>query len=83
MRHGLSYGAAMATTTKPPAQRSWITDLLSLGVWLALPYLVVGILWADAHREQLDQLRGLDAAASWAGEVVAWPVLVFADVTLR
>ncbi|NHA01076.1 hypothetical protein G5V59_17550 [Nocardioides sp. W3-2-3] len=42
----------MATTTKPERQRSWITDLLSLGVWLALPYLVVGVLWADAHREQ-------------------------------
>lgn len=73
----------MATTSKALNQRSWITDLMILGVWLALPYLVVGIFWADAHREHLGQLRGLDAAASWTGEVIAWPVLIFADVDIK
>ncbi len=71
----------MATDLTP--RRSWITDLVALGVWVALPYLVVGVFWADAHREHLDRMSGLDAAASWVGEVIAWPVLVVADVNLR
>lgn len=73
----------MTATEKAPDQRSWVRDLVIVGVWLALPYLVVGIFWADAHREHLSKLHGLDRAASYVGEVIAWPVLTFADVSLE
>lgn len=48
-----------------------------------MPYLVVGIFWADAHRAHLSKLHGLDRAASYVGEVIAWPVLIVADVNLE
>lgn len=80
---GLAYRDGMAATAKPIDQRSWVRDLITVGVWLALPYLVVGVLWADAHREHLSKLHGLDATASYVGEVIAWPVLIFADVSLE
>lgn len=73
----------MTATDEAREQRSWVRDLIIVGVWLALPYLVVGVFWADAHREHLSSLHGLDATASYVGEVIAWPVLIFADVSLE
>lgn len=73
----------MTATETALDRRSWVRDLLIVGVWLALPYLVVGIFWADAHRDHLSKLHGLDATASYVGEVIAWPVLIFADVSLE
>ncbi len=73
----------MTATDTALDRRSWMRDLLIVGVWLALPYLVVGIFWADAHRDHLSKLHGLDATASYVGEVIAWPVLIFADVSLE
>ncbi|NYI44732.1 hypothetical protein BJ993_001812 [Nocardioides aromaticivorans] len=73
----------MTATENALEQRSWVRDLIILGVWLALPYLVVGVFWADAHRQHLSKLHGLDATASYVGEVIAWPVLIFADVNLE
>ncbi|HWJ10663.1 MAG TPA: hypothetical protein VNS46_14895 [Nocardioides sp.] len=57
--------------------------LLYLAIWLALPYVLVGVFWADAHHHHLAQLHGVDAAASYVGEVIAWPVLIVADVNLE
>lgn len=79
----VAYRGAMTTTDGSPQQRSWLQDLVIVGVWLALPYLVVGVFWADAHREHLSELHGLDATASYVGELIAWPVLIFADVSLE
>ncbi len=73
----------MTATENALEQRSWVRDLIIVGVWLALPYLVVGVFWADAHRQHLSKLHGLDATASYVGEVIAWPVLIFADVSLE
>lgn len=73
----------MTVTDETRDQRSWVRDLVIVGVWLALPYLVVGIFWADAHRAHLSKLHGLDRAASYVGEVIAWPVLIVADVNLE
>jgi hypothetical protein len=75
--------AGMTTRENEETTTFGLKELLSLAVWLALPYLVVGVFWADAHHQHLRQLHGIDATASYVGEVIAWPVLIFADVNLE
>lgn len=60
-----------------------IQQLVYLAVLFAVPYGIVGILWAANHSAHLDDVSGLDRLLSLAGEVLAWPVLVVADITLR
>ncbi|BBY54789.1 hypothetical protein H7J07_16780 [Mycobacterium koreense] len=63
-----------------------IRQLVYLGVVAAvavgLPYLAIGLIWAVTHSAHLQSLDGLDKVFSALGEVVAWPVLLIADVTL-
>ncbi|MGW5309908.1 hypothetical protein ACWEQ0_08520 [Nocardia thailandica] len=50
---------------------------------LGVPYLAVGLLWSATHGDHLAEAHGADKAFSVVGEVVAWPVLVAADLDLR
>lgn len=52
------------------------------GVGLGV-YLVLGLAWATNHTEHLTETHGLDKLFSVLGEIVAWPVLIIADVDLR
>ncbi|WP_228460638.1 hypothetical protein [Gordonia crocea] len=52
-------------------------------VVVVLPYLLIGGVWAYNHSSQLDHLSGADKVFSMIGEVIAWPVLLVADVQLR
>ena len=60
-----------------------IQQLVWIAVLVAVPYLVIGGVWAANHSGHLDGLDGLDRAASFVGEAVAWPVLDVTDLTLR
>lgn len=60
-----------------------LSDLFTLMLWLGLPYIVVGIFWADAHRDHLENVYGVDKFLSYLGEVLAWPLLIVADISLR
>lgn len=63
-----------------------IRQLFYLGVMgsvLLGAYLVIGLYWAGSHHQHLHELRGLDKVFSVLGEIVAWPVLIVADVQLR
>jgi len=63
-----------------------IRQLFYLGVMgsvLLGAYLVIGLYWAGSHHQHLHELRGLDKVFSVLGEIVAWPVLIIADVQLR
>jgi hypothetical protein len=60
-----------------------LSDLVVLALWLGIPYVTVGIFWADAHREHLETTYGLDRFLSYLGEVLVWPLLMVADITLR
>lgn len=60
-----------------------IQQLVYLAVLFAVPYGIVGFLWAANHSAHLDDASGLDRLLSLAGEVLAWPVLIVADITLR
>lgn len=46
------------------------------------PYFVIGMVWALTHSDHIVGLTGLDKVFSLLGEIVAWPVLIIADVTL-
>ena len=68
------------------ALRNQIPDLISVGLANAVvlaAYLVIGLFWAGSHYQHLAEVRGTDKVFSVLGEVVAWPVLIIADVHLR
>jgi hypothetical protein len=63
-----------------------IRQLFFLGVMgsvLLSAYLVIGVFWAGSHYQHLHEVRGLDKVFSILGEIVAWPVLIIADIHLR
>ncbi|MGY4712865.1 hypothetical protein ACXDF8_25500 [Mycolicibacterium sp. CBM1] len=61
-----------------------IEALIEAALWLAVPYLLIGLTWAFFHAEQVGQLhdhlqRMLPAgaeAASYAVAAVLWPALL-------
>lgn len=61
-----------------------IATLIEVAMWLAVPYLLIGLVWAFFHVEQVDQLqtqfnRILPAGSEVAAYVeaaVLWPVLL-------
>ena len=46
-------------------------------------YLLIGLFWAYNHYEHLAEAPALDKLFSVLGEIIAWPVLIIADVDLR
>ncbi len=65
------------------ATRKVLGELALVFAVLAVPYLIIGVFWADAHSEHLTLLHGPDRLFSYFGEVLAWPVLIFSDITLK
>ena len=61
-----------------------IEDLIETAMWLAIPYLIIGSVWAFFHVEQVQQLNDqletiLPAGAEVASYVLAavlWPALL-------
>ncbi|WP_324610049.1 hypothetical protein [Mycobacteroides chelonae] len=64
-------------------RRLSIRQLVYLALVIGLPYVVIGFVWALTHRGHLEQLTGLDKLFSMLGEIVAWPVLIIANVYLQ
>ncbi len=59
-----------------------IRQLVSLAVVVGAPYFVIGMIWALTHSDHIAGLTGPDKLFSLLGEIVAWPVLIIANVTL-
>ena len=57
--------------------------LAAMGSVVLGAYLVIGLFWAGSHYQHLAEVRGPDKVFSVLGEIIAWPVLIFADVQLR
>lgn len=57
--------------------------LAAMGSVVLGAYLVMGVFWAGSHYQHLHEVRGLDKVFSIVGEIVAWPVLIIADIHLR
>ena len=61
-----------------------IATLLEIALWAAVPYLLIGFVWAFFHVEHIERLRvGLEKLLPAGAEVAAfveaaalWPVLV-------
>lgn len=49
--------------------------------YLLLPYLLVGVVRASSHRDELGGM-GLDAAFLYGVQLLAWPVLLVTDLDL-
>ena len=58
-----------------------IGELIVVALILGTPYLIVGVIWST-HTEHLQRMAGADLVVSYLGSIVAWPVLLFADVCM-
>ncbi|MCA2207024.1 MULTISPECIES: hypothetical protein [Nocardia] len=69
--------------TKLMERRLSIRQMMYLALAGGIPYVAIGLVWLLAHRDHLGELSGLDRFFSILGQVIAWPVLLVADVDLR
>jgi hypothetical protein len=54
-----------------------IAEWIGTAILAAIPYLVIGLIWAATHTDRLTGLTGVDRAVSLLGSIVSWPVLLF------
>jgi NADH:ubiquinone oxidoreductase subunit 4 (subunit M) len=59
-----------------------VGQLIAIGLIIGTPYLLVGTIWSITHADHLHQMQGVDLAASFLGQIVSWPVLLFANVCM-
>ena len=57
-------------------------ELITVGLVLGTPYLIVGAIWSSTHTAHLESMAGLDLVVSYLGSIVSWPVLLFTDVCM-
>ncbi|MFE3318039.1 hypothetical protein [Nocardia sp. NPDC059195] len=60
-----------------------IRQMMFLAIAGGVPYFTIGVIWLITHDSHLGDLHGLDRVFSLIGEVIAWPVLIIADIDLR
>jgi hypothetical protein len=59
-----------------------IAQLITIGLILGTPYLLISAIWSITHAEHLHQMHGADLAVSFLGSIVSWPVLTFSNVCM-
>jgi hypothetical protein len=59
-----------------------IAEWIGIGLLLAGPYLIVGLVWAITHAEAFQRMGGVDLLVSVIGSIVLWPALLVANVCL-
>lgn len=59
-----------------------IAEWIGSAVILAVPYLVVGIVWAVTHTGHLTGLSGVHRVVSFLAFVVFWPLLVLTNMCM-
>jgi hypothetical protein len=57
-----------------------LAELIGTGVFLAGPYLLIGLVWTCTHARSLDGLRGVELLISVLGSIALWPTLLLANV---
>ena len=57
-----------------------IAELIGVGLLLAGPYLIVGLVWSSTHAQSLHGLHGVGLLVSLVGSIVLWPALLLANV---
>lgn len=69
--------------TKLLERRLSIRQMMYLAIAGGIPYVAIGVIWLITHDSHLSDLHGLDRLFSAIGQIVAWPVLIIADIELR
>ena len=57
-----------------------LAELIGVGVFLAGPYLLIGLVWTCTHAHSVDGLRGVELLVSLLGSIALWPALLLAHV---
>jgi hypothetical protein len=57
-----------------------LAELIGVGVILAGPYLLIGLLWTCIHAHWVDGLRGAELLVSVMGSIALWPALLLVHV---
>jgi hypothetical protein len=78
----INIGAVLATVRKILGLEMTIAEWLGTAILAAIPYLVIGMIWALTHTQPLGGLTGIDPTMSVLGSIVGWPVLLFSDVCM-
>ncbi len=69
--------------TKLMDRRLSIRQMMYLTIAGGIPYVAIGVIWLITHDSHLSDLHGLDRLFSTIGQVIAWPMLIIADIELR
>ena len=59
-----------------------IAEWIGIGLLLAGPYLIVGVVWSTTHAEPFQRMGGVELLVSVIGSIVLWPALLLANVCL-
>ena len=59
-----------------------IAEWIGIGLLLAGPYLIVGVVWSITHAEPFQRMGGVELLVSVIGSIVLWPALLLANVCL-
>ncbi len=59
-----------------------VGELITVGLVVGTPYLIVGAIWSSTHTAHLKSMAGLDLVVSYLGSIVSWPVLLFGDICM-
>jgi hypothetical protein len=59
-----------------------IAELIGIGLLLAGPYLIVGLVWSSTHTGAFQRMGGVELLVSLIGSMVLWPALMLANVCL-
>ena len=57
-----------------------LAELICVGVILAGPYLLIGLVWTCTHAHSVDGLRGVELLVSVMGSMALWPALLLVHV---
>jgi succinate dehydrogenase/fumarate reductase cytochrome b subunit len=60
-----------------------VRKLIALALIFGIPYGIIGLIWAFNNMDHLAGMPAGDQVFSFLGEIVAWPLLIFVDITLR
>jgi hypothetical protein len=78
----INIGGVIATLRKFLAVEMTIAEWIGTALLAAIPYLVIGVLWAATHTASHHGMTGVDRVVSYLGSIVSWPVLLFSDVCM-
>jgi NADH:ubiquinone oxidoreductase subunit 4 (subunit M) len=59
-----------------------LAELIGVGLMLAGPYLIVGLVWASTHTGSFQRMGGVELLVAMLGSIVLWPALLLANVCL-